>query len=392
MKQSKSIVKEISSGGFIFHKDKKNLKISVFLIGNSLGEWWIPEGKLETGESQLDAAYRGIKEETGFDFTQIKHIGFCDTFTTGYDLNPDNYLIKDIFISVFGCDEKYSSQQKISNKSMQFEWVEYEDALNRISFAKDLLIKSYEKFIKASSTVNSLYSIAINQIQATLDTLEGKENIVSIILYGSMFKKIFEVDIHDTDLIVVVKDTSKDLSGLFVFLRSIFNNLDFHIYTESEVRNGVAFYSREYVLEYLAQGISLYGKNIFPDLYKKVTRKQYQNSIYIRSVAHVQMVRKVFLSDKHTFDYKMKYLKKYIERLGKNILLMLGVYDYDALDRISTDLLLKELESRELIKNVSIEGFNQLKPLEFYYYIFCSLADNLVKLKNDTPEEVMNNM
>ena len=72
MKINKNIVKHVSSGGFIFHKDKKSLKISVLLIKNTKDEWWIPKGKLEQGESQLDAAFREINEEVGFDFDQVR--------------------------------------------------------------------------------------------------------------------------------------------------------------------------------------------------------------------------------------------------------------------------------------------------------------------------------
>jgi 8-oxo-dGTP pyrophosphatase MutT (NUDIX family) len=378
MSTNKNIVKHISSGGFIFHKNKRTQKIFVLLIKNNKGEWWIPKGKLDPGETQLDAAFREIEEEVGLHFHQLKNIGFCDTFTYGYDLDDENFLMKDLFINVFEAYELYDPAPTDWNDLAEVRWVTYEDALNLISFTKDKLEKAYEIFIKSMSTVNSLYSMAIVQIQNQLNELECITDVASIVLYGSMYKKIFEVDIHDTDLIIVVKDTSKDFSELFTYLRTIFKNLDFHIFTEEEVSNSIAFYTREYVLEYLSKGISLYGKNPFVDLYADVTPQQYKESIFIRTVAHVQMTRKIYLSNEANYEYKMSYLKKYIQRIGKNMLLFLEVTDYDSLEKISTEHLFNELIRNELITKSSVEGFNDLKPLDFYYNILCDLSDKLI--------------
>ena len=207
------------------------------------------------------------------------------------------------------------------------------------------------------------------------------KNVSSIVLYGSMYKKIFEIDIHDTDLIIVVKDPQNDFSELFIYLRGIFKNLDFHIYTEKEIEANIPFHTREYVLEYLAKGICLYGENCFPGLYKKVTSEQYKQSIFIRTIAHIQMVRHVYFSNKHNFEYKIFYLKKYIQRIGKNMLLFLDVSDYDSLERISAEHLFSELTKNGLITKSPTEGFNDFKLLDFYYHIFCDLSEKIILLK-----------
>jgi hypothetical protein len=54
--QTKEVVKQVSSGGFIFYMDKVNASVHVLLIKHKNGEVWIPKGKLENEESQIDAA------------------------------------------------------------------------------------------------------------------------------------------------------------------------------------------------------------------------------------------------------------------------------------------------------------------------------------------------
>lgn len=386
----KYVIKNVSAGGFIFHKDKKTLRISVLLVKNNKAEWWIPKGELKTDETQLDASFREIREKIGLNFNQLKYIGFCDSFAYGYDINSDEFLMKDLFINVFESYGLYNLTVQEEIGLMDVCWFSYEDALRNISFTKDKLKKAYEIFVKSMTNVNSLYSIALMQIQQQLGCLSCANDISSIILYGSMYKKIFEVDIQDTDFIIVVKDITKDYGELFKYMEQTFKNLDFHIYTIEELDEKVAFYTREYVLEYLSKGITLWGNNPFISMYEGITTHDYKRSILIRTIAHVQMVRKVYFSNKSNFDYKMLYLKKYILRIGKNILLSSGKYDYDTLDKMSTDQIFKELSENNFIKKAQTEGFNELKPIEFFYNIFCDLSDNITNIKKELDFQVPN--
>lgn len=142
-------MKQISSGGFIFYKDPKSMEISVLLIKNLKDEYWIPKGKLEPGETQLQAAFREINEEVGFNESQITYIDFCDTFSYGYDLDEYKTLVKDLFINVFEADKEYLPAPTDWNDLKSVDWHSYQDALNIISFTKDKLEKSYEIFIRS---------------------------------------------------------------------------------------------------------------------------------------------------------------------------------------------------------------------------------------------------
>ncbi len=174
-----------------------------------------------------------------------------------------------------------------------------------------------------------------------------------------------------------------DFSELFQYLGKIFKNLDYFIFTEEELNKQVAFYTREYVLEYLSKGIPLYGVNPFVDIYKKVSLVEYKRSIFIRTVAHIQLVRKVYTSSRNSFDYKLSYIKKYILRIGKNVLLFSELSDYDTLDNVSPEQLLKELHKHGFLDNYQINDFNALRPLDFFYNVFCDLSEKVLLLKSD---------
>ncbi len=150
---AKEIVEQVSSGGFIFFKDKDTSEIYVLLTRNLKGEYYLPKGKLEPGESQVEAAFREIKEEVGFDSTQIRYIDLCDTINYGYELDDNRTLSKDLCINVFEADKKHDPAPTDWNDLQSVDWHLYQDAVTTISFSKDQLEKAYGIFM-ASDTVH----------------------------------------------------------------------------------------------------------------------------------------------------------------------------------------------------------------------------------------------
>ena len=61
----KEIVREPTSGGMVFRRNRKSEKIEILLIQDAKDRWTIPKGHIEEGESAKETAEREVREETG---------------------------------------------------------------------------------------------------------------------------------------------------------------------------------------------------------------------------------------------------------------------------------------------------------------------------------------
>lgn len=59
------VVRETTSGGVVFRRNKKSNQLEVLLIQDAKNRWTIPKGHVEEGEEPRDTAEREIREETG---------------------------------------------------------------------------------------------------------------------------------------------------------------------------------------------------------------------------------------------------------------------------------------------------------------------------------------
>lgn len=118
---------EQNSAGFILFKGDGIRKY--LLLKHGIDYWNFPKGKLESGESDLDAAKRELNEETGI--TNIEIIdGFEDTF--GYSFLVKEGLIKKV-VKMFLA--KYlNGSINLSNEHEEYEWFDFKDALNILKF------------------------------------------------------------------------------------------------------------------------------------------------------------------------------------------------------------------------------------------------------------------
>ena len=139
-------IKQISSGGFIFHHSTESDSDFVLLIKNHKDEWWIPKGKLEKDEDHISAAFREINEEVGFAREQLEYVGFCDLFFYLPNLDDGTPVDKQLYFHIFNAKEKYFPHPNDWHNLKAAEWFSFEDALNLISFTKDKLVKSHDMF------------------------------------------------------------------------------------------------------------------------------------------------------------------------------------------------------------------------------------------------------
>ena len=59
------VVREPTSGGMVFRRNKKTNEIEILLIQDAKDRWTIPKGHIEEGETAKETAEREIREETG---------------------------------------------------------------------------------------------------------------------------------------------------------------------------------------------------------------------------------------------------------------------------------------------------------------------------------------
>ena len=104
------------------------------------GHWDLPKGKIEEGETLQQAALRELKEETGLS----AHImdGFQEQL--GYFFRHDGQLIqKSVYFFV---GEASEGQVILSYEHIGFEWLPYDQAIERLTFenAQEVLSKAYD--------------------------------------------------------------------------------------------------------------------------------------------------------------------------------------------------------------------------------------------------------
>lgn len=59
------VVREPTSGGMVFRRNKKTNGVEILLIQDAKDRWTIPKGHIEEGETAKQTAEREIREETG---------------------------------------------------------------------------------------------------------------------------------------------------------------------------------------------------------------------------------------------------------------------------------------------------------------------------------------
>ncbi|MDD5681151.1 MAG: NUDIX hydrolase, partial [Candidatus Omnitrophica bacterium] len=122
------VEREISSGGVVIKNTIAGIKI--LLIRDPYGKWTWPKGKLDKGETALDAAIREIREETGLrDIKEISKVG-----STNYFYKRDGKLIyKTVYVYLF----KANGEENLVIQKAEIddgEWVSEEEASSRVSY------------------------------------------------------------------------------------------------------------------------------------------------------------------------------------------------------------------------------------------------------------------
>ncbi|MBU1446223.1 NUDIX domain-containing protein [Patescibacteria group bacterium] len=128
------MLNEKSCGVVVFSECKgKNMKF--LLLHYPQGHWEFPKGHVEDNENEKETALRELEEETG-----IKDVNFIDGFreVMNYKFIYDDKMIsKDVvfFLGVANCNNV-----DLSHEHKGYDWLEYDDAMQKVTFKNARLI------------------------------------------------------------------------------------------------------------------------------------------------------------------------------------------------------------------------------------------------------------
>jgi len=112
-----------AAGGLLWRLTSVGQEIAI-VHRRRYDDWTLPKGKLEEGESWIDAALREVKEETGYD---AKIIGFAGAIA--YDTDKGSKIVR--FWHMTACG---SPSTQIDNEVAEVLWLPRDAARERIQY------------------------------------------------------------------------------------------------------------------------------------------------------------------------------------------------------------------------------------------------------------------
>ena len=128
--------KEHSAGVLVYRKG------NIFLLLDYGKYWDFAKGHLEKDETEMQAALRELKEETGISKISINE-GFKEKIFYVFKDKQGHLISKDV---VFFLGQVKDSKVKISFEHKGYQWLTYEKAIETVSYknAKTILRKAHE--------------------------------------------------------------------------------------------------------------------------------------------------------------------------------------------------------------------------------------------------------
>jgi 8-oxo-dGTP pyrophosphatase MutT (NUDIX family) len=118
--------KEKSVGGTIFREGNQR---QFLLLHYNAGHWGFPKGHVEENETERQTLLREIREETGL--TGLEPLPGFREKTSYFFRREKQTVFKEV---IFYLLEAKSREVNISHEHQGFEWLPFQEALERLSF------------------------------------------------------------------------------------------------------------------------------------------------------------------------------------------------------------------------------------------------------------------
>lgn len=127
--QIQEIVREPTSGGVVFRRNKKG-KVEILLIQDAKDRWTIPKGHIEEGETAQQTAKREIGEEAGL--TDVEVLGWLGKIHFRYRrLDKLVLMTTQIYLVRAHGDNNAIQKEEWMNG---IKWFAFNDALDAIEY------------------------------------------------------------------------------------------------------------------------------------------------------------------------------------------------------------------------------------------------------------------
>lgn len=139
-------VRHHSAGGFVFYQSPLDGTLFVALVQKSTGEYLIPKGHIEQGETPEIAAVREIREELTLVETPrlIAKVGISTySFSRPGDRRPHE---KEVHLFVFSLPDRATISPQAEENFVSARWVEFGEALDIITFERRNLVRARQRF------------------------------------------------------------------------------------------------------------------------------------------------------------------------------------------------------------------------------------------------------
>ena len=106
------------------------------MVSNRGVSWSLPKGKIDPGETAIEAAYREVYEETGIKRIKfIKMLGEYSRYRNGPNGTEDKSEFKTIHVFMFRAEKK--KLKPIDPHNPEAKWVSKKEALSMLTHSKD---------------------------------------------------------------------------------------------------------------------------------------------------------------------------------------------------------------------------------------------------------------